>query len=81
MEESQAKLLSWCQKKTLGYERVSVKDFSKSWVDGLAFLALFHAHKYFSDYRRQLNASNEENLKLTFSLGKKIGSKKQKKSL
>ncbi|GAA5930125.1 uncharacterized protein JCM15063_004723 [Sporobolomyces koalae] len=74
-EGSHAKegLLLWCQRKTADYEQVDVKDFARSWMDGLAFCALIHRHRpdlleYDSLPKDSLLASSTANLSLAFEI-------------
>ncbi|KAI5192066.1 hypothetical protein NECID01_1775 [Nematocida sp. AWRm77] len=39
----QEEILSWCQERTKGYDKVNIKDFTKSWRDGLGMSALVHS--------------------------------------
>lgn len=67
-----AALLSWAQAKTRGYEHVEIKNFSKSWANGMAFCAL--AHKYFPeaiDYSALIPADKRKNLQIAFDVAEK----------
>jgi len=62
-------LLNWAQTKTRGYEHVEIKNYSKSWANGMAFCAL--AHKYFPealDYSALNPADKRKNLQIAFDV-------------
>lgn len=74
VEEMSARegLLRWCQRKTAGYNDVKVENFTTSWVDGLAFCALIHAHRPGLIDFSSLNKNNKAaNLKLAFEVADK----------
>jgi len=65
-------LLLWCQKKTKGYPRVNVKNFTSSWQDGLAFCALIHKHRPdLINYDECLKQGAKENLQTAFDVAEK----------
>lgn len=68
-------LLLWCQKKTQGYRDVKVENFSTSWQNGLAFLALIHRHRPdLVDYEACQKENAKENLELAFDIAEsKLG--------
>lgn len=62
-------LLLWCQRKTSGYEGVSVQNFSTSWTDGLAFCALLDRHRPdLLDFNELDPADHRGNMELAFQI-------------
>lgn len=44
--EVKKELLEWAQRATEGYDDVSVKDFTHSWKNGMAFCAIIDRHRW-----------------------------------
>ena len=62
-------LMLWCQRNTAGYDGVHIKNFHRSWKDGLAFCALLHKHRPdVIDYSALSADSAAENLAMAFKL-------------
>lgn len=62
-------LLLWCQRKTMDYNDVDVRNFTSSWTDGLAFCALLHRYRPdLLDYHKLDKTDHRGNMKLVFDL-------------
>ncbi|ORE00346.1 ACTNA [Hepatospora eriocheir] len=71
--EFRNKLLHWCQEVTKDYERVLIKDFSKSFKDGLAFNAIIHfLDPDNTDYKSTLGMSVPDRLNYAFNKAKSL---------
>lgn len=65
-------LLKWAQMTTEAYPSVYVRDFTNSWKDGLAFLAILHRNNpQLINFRERLNRPARENLELAFTIYEK----------
>ncbi|KAF4084453.1 hypothetical protein AMELA_G00128810 [Ameiurus melas] len=67
-------LLRWSQNRTSGYKNIEITNFSSSWMDGLAFCAVYHSylpsHVPYSTLRPE---NKKENLLLAFQTGESLG--------
>jgi hypothetical protein len=69
-------ILIWCQCRTREYDNVSIRDFTQSWANGLAFAALIH--NFFPnafDYRALRVDTPQDRMKnyeIAFSTGEKF---------
>nr|XP_057946757.1 cytospin-A [Doryrhamphus excisus] len=67
-------LLRWCQSQTQGYKNIDITNFSSSWVDGLAFCAVYHTYLSSHIPYSSLSPENKrENLNLAFKTGEAVG--------
>ncbi|KAF7257219.1 hypothetical protein EG68_05797, partial [Paragonimus skrjabini miyazakii] len=68
-EAARQSLLAWCRSVTAGYPGVFVRDFSDSWRDGRAFLAILHRYRpELIDFQIIDRQSASQNLELAFNL-------------
>nr|XP_057945264.1 F-actin-monooxygenase MICAL2 isoform X2 [Doryrhamphus excisus] len=68
-ESRPARLLTWCQKQTEGYQNVEITDLTSSWRSGLALCGLIHRFKPQLIDFKSLNEENQAtNLQLAFDI-------------
>ena len=44
-EDGQQGLLLWCQRSTKPYDNIKIKNFHRSWNDGLGFVGVIHKYR------------------------------------
>ncbi|CAL8097159.1 unnamed protein product [Calicophoron daubneyi] len=71
-EIARQNLLSWCRTVTTGYPGVFIRDFTDSWRDGRAFLAIIHRYKpNLVDFHTIDGQTVIQNLELAFSVAER----------
>lgn len=70
-EPAKVALLRWCQTATTGHAGVDVRDFTRSWHDGLAFCALIHTHRPELVDFGSLGSGGEAAIALAFEVAEK----------
>jgi hypothetical protein len=65
-------LLLWSRRMCAGYPGVHIRDFTHSWRDGLAFLAILHRHRPdLIDYRQARRQTARQNLEMAFNIAER----------
>ena len=65
-------LLLWCQMKTVNYAEIDIRDFTSSWVNGLAFNALIHCFlPHLISFQNLTKDNPKANLENAFSVAEK----------
>ncbi len=75
-EDGQQGLLLWCQRSTKPYENVAIKNFHRSWNDGLGFVGVIHKYRpdLIADPTTLDSENAAENCELAFSVAEeKLG--------
>lgn len=68
-ETAERNLLAWCRSVTVGYRGIDITDFSSSWSDGRAFLAIIHRYKpHLFDYAKAANLPPKDVLDFAFRM-------------
>jgi len=66
-------LLQWCKENTKEYPQVDIQNFTTSWQDGIAFMALLNHFRPDLIKMSQATNSAQKNLDLAFQAAKKAG--------
>jgi hypothetical protein len=66
-------LKQWCQNRTAGYKGVEIKNFTKSWTDGLAICAIIHSFRPdLIPYDTLSPANGLKNIQLALDVAEKV---------